>query len=80
MDKRKRQQHEKKFGSWETVPGGGRRYWYDIQGRHGWKARYIKEVDANEVTLQFVQEIYNDQGELVEVHQKFPVDTGHRRV
>ena len=80
MDKRKRRQHEKKFGSWEILPGGGRRYWYDIQGRHGWKARYVKEVDADEVTLRFAQEIYNDQGKLVEIHQKFPIDTGHTKV
>jgi hypothetical protein len=37
----------------------------------------IKVVDADEKTLQVVQEIYNDAGELIERHQKLPVDTGH---
>jgi hypothetical protein len=48
--------------------------------RVGWRARYLKEVDAQEVTLRFWQEIYDDQGKLVEVHEKYPVDTGHRKV
>jgi len=25
-------------------------------------------------------QIYNDRGELVEIHQKYPIDTGHRKV
>lgn len=37
-----RQQDEKKFGSWEELPGGGRRYWLDVIGRLGWLARYVK--------------------------------------
>ncbi|MBI5960680.1 MAG: hypothetical protein HY866_18220 [Chloroflexi bacterium] len=36
----------------------------------------VKLVDADENTLQVVQEIYNDQGVLVQRHQKYPVDTG----
>ena len=48
-------------------------------GRHGWRARYLKEVDANEKTLRFWQEIYDDQDRLVEVHEKYPVDRGHRK-
>lgn len=39
--------------------------------------RIIKTVDQDEKTLLLVQEIYNDEGELMERHQKFPVDTGH---
>jgi hypothetical protein len=80
MDERKRLQNERKFGSWEILPNGGRRYWYEIEGRLGWKARYVKEVDADEVTTGFLQEIYNDRGELVEIHQKYPRDTGHTKV
>jgi hypothetical protein len=72
--------YERKFGSWEELPSGGRRYWYEVTGRQGWKARYVKEVDAGEETLRFYQEIYDDEGELVEVHHKYPVDTGHRKV
>jgi hypothetical protein len=37
-------------------------------------------VDANDVTLRFYQEVYNESGELVEVHHKYPVDLGHRKV
>ena len=62
------------------MPGGGRRYWLDVTGRLGWLARYLKEVDANETTMHFWQEIYDDQGKLVETHEKFPVDKGHKKV
>jgi hypothetical protein len=46
----------------------------------GWVARYLKEVDANEATACFWQEIYDDTGKLVEIHEKFPVDKGHQKV
>ena len=49
-------------------------------GKQGWKARYVKEVDADEVTVRFYQEIYDDAGKLVEVHHKYPVDHGHQNV
>ncbi len=75
-----RAQNERKFNQWEDLPDGGRRYWLTVPGRVGWYARYVKEVDANEATLRFQQEIYDDAGRLVETHQKFPVDTGHRKV
>ncbi len=80
MAEHKRHHNEKKFGSWEELPGGGRRYWYEVEGHLGWKARYYKEVDAEETTVRFFQEIYNDRGMLVEMHQKFPIDTGHKKV
>jgi hypothetical protein len=75
-----RLQNEKKFGSWEDLPGGGRRYRLDVAGRFGWRARYLKEVDAGETTVRFWQEIYDDAGKLVEIHRKFPVDKGHQKV
>jgi hypothetical protein len=37
-------------------------------------------VDSDERTLRFAQEIYDGTGTLVEVHEKFPVDLGHRKV
>jgi hypothetical protein len=77
---RKRRQNERKFGAWEELLGGGRRYWYDVPGRAGWRARYVKEVDANEATVRFLQEIYNERGDLVEIHPKFPEDLGHQAV
>jgi hypothetical protein len=45
-----------------------------------WHSRYVKEVDANELTVRFYQEIYDDKGKLVEVHHKYPVDQGHQKV
>jgi len=71
-----REQNEKRFKNWDTLPGGGRRYWSDRQGVNGFQ-RMVKIVDADEITLQFVQEIYNEDSALIERHQKYPVDTGH---
>ena len=51
-----------------------------MPGRLGWLARYFKEVDATETTLHFWQEIHDDTGKLVEIHEKFPVDKGHQKV
>jgi hypothetical protein len=31
------------------------------------------------MTRRFWQEIYDERGRLVEVHEKFPVDKGHRK-
>jgi len=59
---------------------GGRRTWKrhgERRGKLGWLARYLKDVDANETTVRFWQEIYDDKGKLVETHEKFPVDKGH---
>jgi hypothetical protein len=75
-----REQNERKFSSWDILPTGGRRYWFDVLGKQGWKARYVKEVDADEVTVRFYQEIYDDTGKLVEIHYKYPVDQGHQKV
>jgi hypothetical protein len=59
---------------------GGRRYEYEVAGHHGWIAKYVKVVNASEDTIRFCQEIYDEDGQLVEVHEKFPVDKGHRKV
>ena len=75
-----REQNERKFPQWIELLDGGRRYWLDVPGHHRWWARYIKEVDAQEQTTAFYQEIYDDTGRLAEVHRKFPVDQGHRKV
>jgi hypothetical protein len=80
MDTRKRQQNERQFGSWLNLPDGGRRYSYDVKGRSGWRARYVKEVDAEELTARFYQEVYDGDGRLREVHHKYPVDLGHQQV
>ncbi len=72
-----RRQNEKSFDHWEDLPDGGRRYWFDRVGAIWGVQRIIKIVDQDEKTVLLLQEIYNDEGELVERHQKFPVDTGH---
>ena len=75
-----RRANERTFGSWEAKPGGGRQYWYDVTGTTGCRARYVKEVDACENTTRFAQEIDAPTGELIEVHEKYPLDLGHRKV
>ena len=80
MDEIKRRQNERKFENWAELPDGVRRYWYDVPGRSGWTARYVKEVDADETTLRFYQEIHDGDGQLVEVHRKYPTDDGHQPV
>jgi hypothetical protein len=74
-----RSQNERKFGQWDELPGGGRRYRLNVPGRQGWRAGYFKEVDAGETTVRFWQEIYDDTDRLVETHEKFPVDKGHQK-
>ena len=79
-NEQKRRENERKFSSWEELPNASRRYFYEVQGRLGWKACYIKEVDAFEQTIRFYQEIYDDTGCLVETHEKYPVNKGHKKV
>lgn len=76
----KRKTNERKFTQWESLPDGSRRYWLEINGKHGWKARYVKEVNASEETVRFYQEIYDEHNRLVEIHEKFPIDKGHRTI
>ena len=80
MNELKRLQNEREFEFWISLPGGGRKYWFDTTGRKGGKARYIKEVDENETTTFFYQEIYNAEGILTEIHKKFPIDEGHQKI
>ena len=75
-----RAQNERKFKRWEELPNGGRRYIRDFGGRSGGRARYIKEVDLNERTVRFAQETYDSSGRLIAVHEKFPVDLGHKQL
>ena len=74
-----RAQNEAKFGAWDERPDGARCYRFDVPGRHGWRARYLTEMDTAETTLRFWQEIYDEHGTLVEIHEKYPVDKGHRK-
>ncbi len=74
----KRRINERKFEKWDDLPGGGRKYSFEVNGKHGWSAQYVKEVDANEETVRFYQNIFNEKGILVEIHEKYPEDKGHR--
>lgn len=80
MNEQKRRKNEQKYVNWEELSAGGRRYWYDVVGRLGWTSRYVKEVDSKENTIKFYQEVYNENGNLIELHNKFPVDMGHKKV
>lgn len=75
-----REQNERNFGTWEELPNGRRRYVRDYTGRAGGRARYVKDVDKVEQTVRFAQEIYDREGRLVAMHEKFPVDLGHREL
>ena len=76
----KRRQNENKFNAWHELAEGGRQYFYKVHGKHGWSARYVKEVDKTEQTIKFYQEIFNEHGQLVEIHEKYPVNKGHIKV
>lgn len=73
-----REQNERRFPQWDDLPDGGRRYYRVVPGRVQGYARYVKIVDADEVTQRLVQEIYDDEGHLIGLHQKYPEDTGHQ--
>ncbi|MCA0458239.1 MAG: hypothetical protein LCI00_30005 [Chloroflexi bacterium] len=73
-----REQNEKEYGNWQTLPDGGRRYWRERKGRINGSQRMIKVVDPDENTRSVIQEIYNDEGVLIERHQKYPEDSGHQ--
>jgi hypothetical protein len=76
----KRKENEKKFRSWTELPDGGRRYFYEVPGKHDWFARYVKEVNSFEQTTKFYQGIYDQKGNLIEIHEKYPLDNGHKKV
>jgi len=46
----------------------------------GWKAKYLKKVDKDEITIRFWQEIYDERNILREIHEKYPVDKGHKKI
>jgi hypothetical protein len=76
----KRILNENEFDHWEELHNGGRRYWFDVKGRNSGFARYIKVTDEKEITLSFVQEIYNNDNELISIHEKYPKDKGHQNL
>ena len=79
MTEKKRQKNEKEFESWIELESG-RIYSFEVPGKLGWKAKYLKEVDAAEVTIRFWQEVYDEKNILREIHEKYPVDKGHEKL
>jgi hypothetical protein len=75
-----RKRNERRFPTWEDLPDGGRRYYEVKKGKIAGYARYVKTVDADETTVSIVQEVYDDSGRLIALHQKYPVDTGHQNL
>jgi len=71
---------ENKFSCWAELPNGGRIYWLEVEGNSGWKVKYVKVVNCDEDPILLYQDIFNERGELVEIHERFPADKGHRRV
>jgi len=42
LNTKKREENKKKFQNCEALPDGSSKYWFEIVGRNGWKARYLK--------------------------------------
>ncbi len=80
MNEKQRQKNELEFESWKEKENGGRIYSFEIPGKLGWKAKYLKEVNNEEVTIRFWQEVYDDKNVLKEIHEKYPVDKGHKKM
>ena len=80
MDKKRRKKNEIDYESWIEKENGTRIYSFEISGKLGWKAKYSKEVDGEEVTIRFWQEIYDENDILKEIHEKYPVDIGHKKI
>ena len=72
--------NEKKFDLWIEKPDGGRIYSFEIPGRQGWSSKYLKETDVDEIMIKFWQEIYDENEILKEIHEKYPIDKGHKKL
>lgn len=55
MNLNKRRTNERKFKRWAETESGGRVYTKELKGKYGWSAEYIKVVDKNEETQEFMQ-------------------------
>jgi hypothetical protein len=79
MIEKKQKQNEKEYSNWIELINNGRLYWNEIKASDdsGKKAHYEKEVDSEEHTITFIQKIFDNNGTLIEIHQKYPIDKGH---
>lgn len=53
--KAKKLRNERKFSQWEELLLGGRKYWHEVVGKFGFKARYVKESTRGKKQLDFVR-------------------------
>ena len=80
MNELKRKKNEAEYDKWIEKAHGIRIYSFEIKGRQGWKALYLKEVNSEEITLRFWQEVYDEINILREIHEKYPTDKGHKKL
>ncbi len=80
MDEKKRKANETEFDLWTDNDMGGRIYYFEINGKFEWKAKYLKEVDKDEITKRFWQKIYDERNILREIHEKYLFNKGHKKV
>ncbi len=80
MNNKQRAKNEREFDTWIQTEDGGRIYSFVVAGKLGWKAKYLKEVNGEEITIKFWQEIYDQNNILKEIHEKYPVDKGHQKL
>ena len=80
MDIYKQKQHERRYDSWTQLKTGGRLYRKEVAAKNGsgWKAIYLQEVDEKENIVKFWQEIYDEKNILIEIHEKYPENKGHK--
>ena len=80
MNLKKRLENEKEYNAWDELENGERIYYFEIVGKYGWKSKYLKHVDNNENTLRFWQKIFDENNILKEIHNKYPIDEGHKKL
>lgn len=80
MNNNQRIKNEREYETWIQQEDGGRIYSFEVIGKLGWKAKYLKEVNSEEVTIKFWQEIYDQDNFLRELHEKYPIDKGHQKL
>jgi len=52
----------------------------NMAGSHAIFHAIFKEVNKLEQTTRFYQEIYDQNGNLIEIHIKYPEDEGHKKI
>jgi hypothetical protein len=80
MNLQKRKKNESEYDKWTENADGSRIYSFEIKGRLGWKALYLKEINSEEITLKFLQEVYDEKNILQEIHEKYPIGKGHQKL